>query len=97
MLSWFRSQIGRYLFYVVCFLSVYHKSLVVILEVAAKAAEVARRLSTNVNNFIYKQIWKGVNVVRWAVAAEEVRHDQPGQSREKYFAWLCANEHRLAL
>jgi hypothetical protein len=66
-------------------------------EVAAKAVEVARRLRTTVNNFIYKQIWNGVNVVRWAVAAEEVSHDKPGQSREKYFAWLCANEQRLAL
>jgi hypothetical protein len=66
-------------------------------EVARKAEQVARRLGTKVNKFIYKQIWKGVNVVRWAVAAEEVRHDQPGQSREKYFAWLCAHEQRLAL
>jgi len=64
-------------------------------EVAAKAVEVARRLRTNVNNFIYQQIWKGVNIVCWAVAAEEVSHDQPGQSRAKYFAWLCVNEKRL--
>src|SRR5262249_2018878 len=66
-------------------------------EVAQKAEQVARRLGIKVNKFIYKQIWKGVNVVRWAVAAEEVRHDKPGQSREKYFAWLCVHEKRLAL
>jgi hypothetical protein len=48
------------------------------------------------NNFIYKQIWRGVNVERWAVAAEEVRHDKPGQSKEKYFAWMCVNEQRLS-
>jgi len=66
-------------------------------EVAQKAEAVVRRLGTKINKFIYKQIWKGVNVERWAVAAEEVRHDKPGQSREKYFAWLCINEQRLAL
>ena len=64
-------------------------------EVARKAEHVARRLGTKVNKFIYKQIWNGVNVERWAVAAEEIRHDKPGQSREKHFAWLCVNEQRL--
>ena len=64
-------------------------------EVARKAEHVAGRLGTQINKFIYKQIWKGVNVERWAVAAEEVRHDKPGQSREKHFAWLCLNEHRM--
>jgi len=49
--------------------------------VAQKAEQIARRLGTQINNFIYKQIWRGVNVERWAVAAEEVRHDKPGQSR----------------
>ena len=66
-------------------------------EVATTAVEVARRLRINVNKFIYKQIWKGINAVRWAVTAEEVSHDQPGQSRERYFAWLCVNEQQLAL
>src|SRR6266567_5144510 len=40
-------------------------------EVAWKAENVARRLGTKVNKFIYKMIWKGVNVERWAVTAEE--------------------------
>ena len=66
-------------------------------EVARKAEHVARRLGTKVNKFIYKQIWKGVNVERWAVAAQEIRHDKPGQSREKHFAWLCLHEKRLAI
>ena len=61
-------------------------------EVAHTAERVARRVGTKVNKFIYKQIWKGVNVERWAVQAEEMRHDKPNQSREKHFAWLCANE-----
>ena len=64
-------------------------------EVAHKAERVARRIGTKVNKFIYKQIWKGVNVERWAITAEEIRHDKPGQSREKHFAWLCLNETRL--
>ncbi len=64
-------------------------------EVARKAEHVARRLGTKVNKFIYQQIWKGVNVERWAVAAEEVRHNKPGQSREKHFAWLCLHEQQL--
>ena len=64
-------------------------------EVAQKAEAVVHRLGTQINRFIYKQIWKGVNVERWAVAAEEIRHDKPGQSREKHFAWLCQNEQRL--
>jgi hypothetical protein len=64
-------------------------------EVARKAENVARRLGTKINNFIYKQIWKGVNVERWAIAAQEISHDKPGQSRERYFAWLCVNEKRL--
>jgi hypothetical protein len=66
-------------------------------EVARKAEHVARRLGSKVNKFIYKQIWKGVNVERWAVAAEEVSHDKPGQSRVKHFAWMCLHERRLAI
>jgi len=65
--------------------------------VARKAENVARRLGTKINKFIYKMIWNGVNVERWAVAAEEVKHDKLGQSREKHFAWLCLNEQRLAI
>ena len=64
-------------------------------EVARKAEQVACRLGTKVNNFIYQQIWKGVNVERWAVAAQEISHDKPGQSRERHFAWLCLNEQQL--
>src|SRR5205085_2421313 len=63
--------------------------------VAETAERVARRLRTMVNNFILKMIWNGVNVERWAVAAEEMRHDKPGQSREKHFAWLCLHEKSL--
>lgn len=66
-------------------------------EVARKAEQVARRLGVRINKFIYKQIWKGVNVERWAIAAKEIRHDKPGQSREKYFAWLCVHEKQLVI
>ena len=61
-------------------------------EVARKAETIARRLGTNVNKFIYKMIWKGVNVERWADTANELKHNKPGQSRERHFAWLCLNE-----
>ncbi len=64
-------------------------------EVARKAEHVARRLGVQINKFIYKMIWRGVNVERWAVAAEEVSHNKPGQSRERHFAWLCLREQRL--
>lgn len=60
--------------------------------VAQKAETVARRLVAKVNKFIYKQIWKGINVESWAIQADEMAHTKPGQSREKHFAWLCANE-----
>src|SRR6266571_9370064 len=36
-------------------------------EVARKAEHVARRLGVQINKFIYKMIWRGVNVERWAV------------------------------
>jgi hypothetical protein len=61
-------------------------------EVAQKADAVARRLGTSITKFIYKQIWKGVQVERWAIQAAEVRHEKPGQSRLKYFTWLCLHE-----
>jgi hypothetical protein len=73
------------------------KYLAKLKEVAKKATQVAERLGVKVNNFIYKQIWNGVNVERWAVAAQEIRHDKPGQSREKHFAWLCLHEKQLAI
>ena len=64
--------------------------------VAQKAECVAHRLGTQVNRFIYKMIWKGINVERWAIQAEEVRHDKPGQSRVRHFIWLCLNERTLS-
>ncbi len=64
-------------------------------EVARKAENVARRLGTHVNRFIYQQIWKGVQVERWAIQAAEVRHDKPNQSRQRHFAWLCLHERLL--
>lgn len=64
---------------------------------AKKAAHVTKKLGIKINKFIHKQIWQGVNVVRWADWAAEIAHDKPGQSREKHFAWLCLNEQRLAI
>lgn len=62
----------------------YYKKLEAI---ARTAAEVAERLKTPVNNFIRKQIWKGVNVIRLAVQAQET-----GRNPERYFIWLCQHE-----
>ncbi len=59
-------------------------------EVAATADRVARKIGTEVNKFIYKQIWKGKAVERWATKAQEV-----GKDSAKYFAWLCVNEKKL--
>lgn len=60
------------------------------LDVARKAALVAAKLGMEVSNFIYKQIWKGVNVERWADHAREI-----GRNRVKLFAWLCTHETEL--
>jgi hypothetical protein len=53
-------------------------------EVQAKAVRVASRIKTTVTALIYQQIWRGVNVERWADTAAEV-----GRHKAKYFAWLC--------
>ncbi len=64
-------------------------------QVAQKAETVAKRLGTTTSKFIYKQIWKGVNVERWAIQAQEMRHDKAGQTTLKHFAWLCVHEKQL--
>jgi hypothetical protein len=64
-------------------------------QVARKAETVAKRLGTTTSKFIYKQIWKGVNVERWAIQAQEMKHEKPGQTTLKHFAWLCVNEKQL--
>jgi hypothetical protein len=56
-------------------------------QVRELAERVADKLKTVANNFIYKQIWRGVNVERWADTAAEA-----GKHRGKYFAWLCGQE-----
>jgi len=66
-------------------------------QVARKAETVAKRLGTTTSKFIYKQIWKGVNVERWAIQAQEMKHEKPGQTILKHFAWLCVNEKQLLL
>jgi len=56
-------------------------------RVAQTALVVAQKLGTNASKFIYKQIWAGRNVERWADIARET-----GRDKAKYFAWLCARE-----
>lgn len=66
-------------------------------ESAKQAAYTAQKLGTEVTNFIYKQVWRGVNTVRLACLAAETPHAKHGQSTLQHFAWLCANESRLAI
>ncbi len=61
-------------------------------EVIRKAAQVAEKLGTPVTKFIYKQVWKGVNVIRYAALAAET-----GRNKPKYFAWLCKNGETLGV
>ncbi len=60
--------------------------------VRKKATRVTKRIGERMATFVYKQIWAGRNVERWAVAAEEVHHDKPNQSKEQLFAYLCKLE-----
>src|SRR6266568_2201226 len=48
------------------------------------AERVAKKLQTAVTGFIYQQVWRGVNVERWADTAAEA-----GEHKGKYFTWLC--------
>ena len=61
-------------------------------DVRRKATQVTKRVGEGMITFVYKQLWAGRNVERWAVAAEELRHDKPNQSRERLFAYLCILE-----
>lgn len=61
-------------------------------DVRKKAVQIAKRIGEGMITFVYKQLWAGRNVERWAVAAEEVPHDKPNQSRERLFAYLCKLE-----
>lgn len=61
-------------------------------EVRKKASQVTKRIGESMTTFVYKQIWVGRNVERWAVAAEEMRHDRQNQSSGRLFAYLCKQE-----
>ena len=56
-------------------------------KVRELAARVAKKLGTTASKFIYKQVWQGINVERWAVTAAET-----GRHKLKYFSWLCKRE-----
>lgn len=63
--------------------------------VLKKAEQLAARIGTEMaermQKFVYKQIWAGKSVERYAVAAEEI-----GKDRHKLFAWLCQQEKKQA-
>jgi len=60
-------------------------------EVRKKAERVVERigkhLAERMKKFVYKQIWAGKSVERYAVAAQEI-----GENRHKLFAYLCRQE-----
>jgi len=56
-------------------------------QVQQAAVRAAEKLGSAVTNFIYQQIWQGVNVERWADLAAEI-----GRHKAKYFVWLCKRE-----
>jgi hypothetical protein len=68
------------------------KFLAALREVRELAERVAKKLKTEVTDFLLQQIWRGVNVERWADLAQEAPHDKPGQSTGRYFTWLCQRE-----
>lgn len=59
--------------------------------VLQKAEQVLRRIGKDMaermQKFVYKQIWAGKSVERYAVAAQEI-----GDNRHKLFAFLCKQE-----
>ncbi len=71
-------------------------------NVQVMARLVAAKLGSAVTKGIYKQIWRGANVERWADTAAEMKH-LAGQKMgkrtirkdtdpAKYFMWLCSRE-----
>jgi hypothetical protein len=68
------------------------KFLAQLTEVQELAERIANKLKTAVSGFIYQQVWRGVNVERWADLTQEVPHDKPGQSAARHFVWLCKRE-----
>jgi hypothetical protein len=53
------------------------------------AERAARGLDTELNNFIYQQVWRGRNVERLSVVAAEA-----GRTPMRLFAYLCRNDGR---
>lgn len=74
------------------------KYLAKLRDVRRMAELVAAKIGTTVTKGIYKQIWKGVNVERWAdLALESKQLARQGTGRRdtdpaKYFMWLCSRE-----
>lgn len=55
-------------------------------KVRDMAARIAQKLGTEVNGFIYKQVWHNPAVERMADLAVET-----GKNKAKYFSWLCTH------
>jgi hypothetical protein len=71
-------------------------------NIRVMAMLVAVKIGTEVTKGIYKQIWRGANVERWADTAAEMKHlaGQKAGNRTirkdtdpaRYFMWLCGRE-----
>jgi hypothetical protein len=74
------------------------KYLAKLRDIRRMAELVAAKIGTTVTKGIYKQIWKGANVERWADLARESRQlARQGTRRRdtdpaKLFMWLCSRE-----
>jgi hypothetical protein len=57
-------------------------------KIIETATRDAQKLGSQVNiKVVYKYLWEGANVERWADTAKET-----GRNKAKYFAWLCRRE-----
>jgi hypothetical protein len=57
-------------------------------KVVEAAARIVQKLGSQINEkVVYKFIWAGANVERWADTAKET-----GRNKAKYFSWLCQRE-----
>jgi hypothetical protein len=78
------------------------KYLAKLRNIQQMAERVAAKIGTTVTKGIYKQIWRGANVERWADTVAEMKHlaGQRAGKRiirkdtdpAKYFMWLCGRE-----
>jgi hypothetical protein len=69
------------------------KHLVKQAKIRQAVARAASKLGNQINEkVIYKFAWAGSNIERWADLTIETPHAGSGQSKARYFSWLCQQE-----